>query len=494
MLNLNTTYIFDGTKDHDPYGLSPEERRKSTLVLGKPGSGKTQVLLNMAIQDARRGAGFAFLDPQGSAIANLLEHIPRSRVNSVILWAPGRNQRFPIGLNLIPPVPKDKRHLVASNITQVFATYWKDFWGPQSEQLLKQGILAQLELRQGTILGVYAMLLSDDYRAHVITQIKDRFVKTFWEKFNEWEFKKQRDAAAPLENKLEAFLGHPVRNIVGQVKSKMDIAYALDHNRIILVDLSRAHLGAENANLLGSLFLTMSSFAAMERQGRPEDTLSDFGIYIDGCHQFSPNSIASLLTDARPYRVHLNLASHSVAQLAPALHNVIFTVGTILAFRVNAVDAACLEAEFAPVNEKFTGTKREFLTLKEFQICGSMDGVLLTEWALDQLGRLYPEIYIGRSESIRSQSRTRFGESRSRVERRISRWTKRWLEQKDDSNQTQKPRTRKKTPTAQASNAGPRSSESSKLSTTLDAGRREKPLALSRRARTQTKITPMVLD
>src|ERR687895_442807 len=57
--------------------------------------------------------------------------------------------------------------LVASNITQVFASYWKDFWGPQSEQLLKQGILAQLELGQGTILGVYAMLLSHTYRAHV---------------------------------------------------------------------------------------------------------------------------------------------------------------------------------------------------------------------------------------------------------------------------------------------------------------------------------------
>jgi hypothetical protein len=207
-------------------------------------------------------------------------------------------------LNVIGNVAPDDRHLVASGIVSAFKGIWRDSWGPRLEYILYNAVSALLDCRNATLLGVNRLLTDDAYRAKVVRQIKDPFIRAFWaEEYENYDERFKREAIAPIQNKLGQFLLNPVvRNILGQVKAKVNIRFVMDNGRLFIANLSKGQLGHDKANLLGSLLVTQFQLGAMARANQPEDERRDFYLFIDEFQNFSTDAFASILAEARKYR------------------------------------------------------------------------------------------------------------------------------------------------------------------------------------------------
>src|SRR5208283_2523993 len=260
-----------------PFGISLPDSRQHIYVIGKTGSGKTTLLRNLLIQHIALGHGVGLIDPHGDLAEELLHHIPPWRADHLVYFNPG-DLEFPIGLNVIGNVAPDNRHLVASGIVGAFKGIWRDSWGPRLEYILYNAVSALLECRNQTLLGVNRLLTDDHYREKVIRQITDPFIRAFWaEEFASYDERFKREAIAPIQNKIGQFLLNPVvRNILGQVKKKVDIPFVMDHGRLFIANLSKGQLGHDKANLLGSLLVTQFQLGAMARANRPETERRDF--------------------------------------------------------------------------------------------------------------------------------------------------------------------------------------------------------------------------
>src|SRR5207302_6120830 len=289
-----------------------------------------------------------FIDPHGDPAEELFNHIPPWRADHLCYFNPG-DLDFPIGLNLLANVAPDDRHLVASGIVSAFKGIWRDSWWPRLEYILYNAVSALLDCRNATLLGVNRMLIDDRFRAKVIRQIKDPFIRAFWaEEYEGYDERFKREAIAPIQNKIGQFLLNPVvRNILGQVKTKVSIPFVMDHERLFIANLSKGNLGHEKANLLGSLLTTQFQLAAMARSHQKEHERKDFFLFIDEFQNFSTDAFASILAEARKYRSSLILSHQYIDQLPLPIRQAVFgNVGTLIAFRVGYTDAEVLEKEF----------------------------------------------------------------------------------------------------------------------------------------------------
>src|SRR5436189_2893021 len=180
---MNSDSIILGTRESwgDPvlFDLSPADHRHHVYVIGKTGSGKTTLLRNMLVQHLAAGHGVGLIDPHGDLAEELLHHIPQRRADHLCYFNPG-DLDFPVGLNLLANVTRDERHLVASGIVGAFKSIWRDSWGPRLEYILYNAIAALLDCQNTTLLGVNRLLTDDTYRAWVVRQIKDPFIREFW--------------------------------------------------------------------------------------------------------------------------------------------------------------------------------------------------------------------------------------------------------------------------------------------------------------------------
>src|SRR6185503_11678280 len=151
-------------------------------------------------------------------------------------------------------------------------------WGPRMEYILYNAIVALLDCANTTLLGVNRLLTDDTYRAWVVRQIKDPFIRDFWaEEFASYDDRFRREAIAPIQNKLGQFLLNPVvRNILGQVRSKVSFPFIMDNERVFIANLAKGKLGHDKANLLGCLLTTQFQLAAMARTSQPESERRDF--------------------------------------------------------------------------------------------------------------------------------------------------------------------------------------------------------------------------
>jgi hypothetical protein len=302
----------------------------------------------MIVQHIALGHGVGLIDPHGDLAEEVLNHIPPRRADHLCYFNPG-DLEYPIGFNLLANVPEDDRHLVASGIVSAFKSIWHDSWGPRMEYILYNAISALLDCQNVTLLGVNRMLTDEKYRAWVIRQIKDPFIRAYWvEEYAGYDSRFQREAIAPIQNKLGQFLMNPViRNILGQVRNKVDIPFVMDNGRLFIANLSKGRLGHEKANLLGSLLTTQFQLAAMTRANQPEALRRDFYLLIDEFQNFSTDAFASILSEARKYRLCLTLSHQYIDQLSLPVRQAVFgNVGTLIAFRVGNTDAEVLEKEF----------------------------------------------------------------------------------------------------------------------------------------------------
>jgi Helicase HerA, central domain len=350
---MNDESIMIGTEEiwgnTVPFGISLPDLRQHIYVIGKTGSGKTTLLRNMILQHIELGHGVGLIDPHGDLAEDLLNHLPRWRTDHLVYFNPS-DLEFPVALNLLANVPKDERHLVASGIVGAFKSIWPESWGPRMEYILYNAIAALLDCQNISLLGVNRMLTDESYRAWVIRQIKDPFIKEFWEhEFAGYDERFKREAIAPIQNKLGQFMLNPViRNILGQVKCKVSFPFIMDNQRLFIANLSKGKIGHDKANLLGSLLTTQFQLASMRRAGQPEDERRDFYLFIDEFQNFTTDSFAAILAEARKYRLCLTLSHQYVDQIPLPVRQAVFgNVGTLFSFRVGNADAEVLQKEFA---------------------------------------------------------------------------------------------------------------------------------------------------
>jgi hypothetical protein len=374
----------------------------------------------LIIQHIQAGDGVGLIDPHGDLAEELLNHIPPKRADHLVYFNPG-DLEFPIGLNVLANVPPDDRHLVASGIVGAFKGIWRESWGPRLEYILYNAVSALLDCRNATLLGVNRMLTDGAFRAKVVRQIKDPFIKAFWaEEYENYDERFQREAIAPIQNKIGQFLLNPVvRNILGQVKSKVRIPFIMDNQRLFIANLSKGNLGHEKANLLGSLIVTQFQLAAMSRSNRPEAERRDFYLFIDEFQNFSTDAFASILAEARKYRLCLTLSHQYIDQLPLSIRQAVFgNVGTLMSFRVGHTDAEILEKEFGS-----TIPANVIVDLDRYEAVVKLleDGTNREPFRAKTLPPM--ENRIGRKQKLIALSRERFAMKRVIVEEKIKRWT-----------------------------------------------------------------------
>ena len=409
-----------GWESSQPFGLGREDARQHVYVIGKTGVGKTTLLKNLIIQHIARGDGVGLIDPHGDLAEELLNHIPPFRADHLCYFNPG-DLEFPIGLNLLANVPKDDRHLVASGIVGAFKSIWRDSWGPRLEYILYNAIAALLDCPNTTLLGVNRLLTDDNYRAWVVRQVKDPFIRDYWAtEFASYDDRFRREAIAPIQNKLGQFLLNPViRNILGQVKCKVSFPFIMDNQRLFIANLSKGKLGHDKANLLGSLLVTQFQLAAMARANQSEESRRDFYLFIDEFQNFSTDAFTAILAEARKYRLCLTLSHQYVDQLSLPVRQAVFgNVGTLIAYRIGSTDAEVLRQEFG---KEFAAEQLVDLDRYEMVVKLMENGVNKTPFRARSLRGV--EKHVGRGEKLIARSRERFATLRQRIERQLNRWT-----------------------------------------------------------------------
>ncbi len=403
------------------FGIKTDDRRRHMYVIGKTGMGKTNLLENLAIQDIQKGHGIAFIDPHGDTAEKLIKAIPSNRINDVIYFNPA-DQAFPIAFNVMEKVDPEFRHLVASGLVGVFKKIWADSWGPRLEYILRNAILGLLEYPGSTLLGVTRILVDKSYRERVVEKITDPVVRSFWvDEFTQWNDRVLQEVISPIQNKVGQFLSSAlIRNIVGQTVSSFDVRKLMDERKILIMNLSKGRLGEDNSALLGAMMITKIQLAAMGRVDIPEETRADFYLYVDEFQNFATESFANILSEARKYHLNLILANQYVTQIDEKVRDAIFgNAGSIISFRVGAMDAEFLEKEFEPVF-----MMNDIVNLPKFQIYLKLmiDGIAGDAFSATTLPPIALED-AGNDEKVIAVSRERYSGSKEEVEEKIRRWS-----------------------------------------------------------------------
>ena len=403
------------------FGIKVDDRRRHMYVIGKSGMGKSTLLENMIIQDINKGRGLAVVDPHGDLAEKIIRYIPDRRVEEVVYFNPA-DAEYPIAFNVVEQVEPHLRHLVASGLIGVFQKLWADSWGPRLEYILRNAILAVLDYPDSTLLAITRMLSDKNFRKRVVEKIQDPVVKAFWvNEFSSYNDKFASEAVAPIQNKVGQFLSSSlIRNIVGQIRSSIDLREIMDEGKILIMNLSKGRIGEDNSALLGSMMITKLQLAAMSRVDTPEEERRDFYLYVDEFQNFATDSFANILSEARKYHLSLVLAHQYIEQLTDSVRAAVFgNVGTLVVFRVGATDAEFLAKEFLPLfNEEDLVNIPKF----NFYIKLMIDGLTSDPFSARTLPPLSQNEQTNNAERVIDYTRSHYASRRDVVEEEIMRW------------------------------------------------------------------------
>lgn len=405
------------------FGIKKDDRRRHVYIIGKTGMGKTTMIENMIAQDIAAGNGVAFVDPHGDSVEKILNYIPSERINDIVYFNPA-DLDFPIAFNPLESVDPKYKHLVASGLMGVFTKMWANVWSARMEYILNNTILALLDTPGNTMLGIARMLVDKKFRKKIVDNIRDPVVKSFWvDEFANYNDRYRSEAIAPIQNKVGQFLSSAIiRNIVGQPKSSIDLRELMDNKKILLLNLAKGRIGEDNSALLGAMFITKLQLAAMSRVDVLEEEREDFYLYVDEFQNFATESFATILSEARKYRLNLIIAHQYIGQLvtkeSTRIRDAVFgNVGTMIIFRIGATDAEALESEFDPIF-----TPNDLVNLTKFHIYLKLmiNGVASQPFSAVTMPPL--EEKTGNVEKVINVSRERYGSRREQIEEKITRW------------------------------------------------------------------------
>jgi len=337
--------------------IKPIDRRRHTYIIGTTGVGKTNLMASMAIQDIENGEGVCVVDPHGDLIQDVLARIPESRMHDVIVFSPADLDR-PMGLNMLEAHTPQERDAAAQEMVAIFMKLFPpEMIGPMFEHNMRNAMLTLMEDEEspGTIADIPRLFTDKVFQQYKVSKVKDPVVRAFWEK----EMAKTSDfhkseMLGYLISKVGRFVENSMmRNIIGQSKSAFNFRKIMDEKKILLVNLSKGQVGEVNAFLLGLIVVSKLQMAALSRSDVPEDQRQDFYLYIDEFQNFITDSIATILSEARKYKLNLTMAHQYMSQLAQnndtkVRDAILGNVGTMAAFRIGVEDAEILEKQFAP--------------------------------------------------------------------------------------------------------------------------------------------------
>jgi hypothetical protein len=396
-----------------PVHLSDEDRLHHLAVLGKSGMGKSTLLKSMISQDLAAGHGLALVEPHGDLSEEILDLIPRQRIDDVIYLNPG-DLDWPVAFNPLDAVAESERHLVAGGVVSIFTHLWPDFWGPRSDWIVRNVLYTLFDNPGSTLLDLTRIFADENYRRRLIGNVRSREVLDFWNgEYAAWPAAHRQEAIAPLQNKAGEFRLTPlVRNILGQRKNRFNLREAMDQGKIVIANFSKAHLGEDLSAFLGSLFLTRLLLAGLSRGDTPPETRRAFFVYIDELGSFgAERAVGSMLSELRKFAIGVVTCQQFLSQLDSRLRAALFgNASTVLTFRTSAEDAEYLEKEFRPA------TADELANLDRFHIYAKMSiqGVTKTPFPAVTL----PPPHVARSyrSEIIRRSRERYARPRALVE------------------------------------------------------------------------------
>lgn len=347
--------LYRGVKT-DVWMKGPDRQRHMYLI-GKSGSGKTETLAHMIVQDIRLGHGVAVVDPHGDLIEQILGNIPKDRIDDVVVFNPADTER-PMGLNMLEARDPSQKDMAAQEMISIFYKLFPpEMIGPMFEHTMRNMMLTLMSdiENPGTIAEIPRLITDPDYQKAWVAKVKDPVVLAYWEKevANTSDFHKS-EMFGYLISKVGRFVENELmRNIIGQAHSSFDFRNIMDNQKIMLVNLSKGKIGDVNADLLGMIVVTKLQMAALSRADMPEQDRKDFFLYIDEFQNFVTDSIATILSEARKYRLNLIIAHQYIGQLVKnndtKIKDAVFgNVGTMFTSRIGPEDVETLAKVYAP--------------------------------------------------------------------------------------------------------------------------------------------------
>ncbi len=350
--------------------MAREDRLRHFYTVGQTGTGKTTLLKNMIAQDIQSGDGVCMIDPHGSDIQDVLSIVPPERYEDVIYFDPAYTAR-PMGLNMLEYDARfpEQKTFVVNEMLSIFNKLFdmKVAGGPMFEQYFRNSVMLVLEdpTSGNTLLDVSRVLASKSFRDLKIANCKNPIVVQFWK-----EIAEKAGGESSLANivpyitsKFDVFLQNDImRPVVAQEKSSFNFREIMDQKKILLVNLSKGRLGDINANLIGLILVGKILMAALSRVDSLGTELPPFYLYIDEFQNITTDSISTILSEARKYKLSINIAHQFIKQLDEKIKDSVFgNVGSMAIFRVGSEDAEFLEKQLAPVF-----TARDIMNIDNF--------------------------------------------------------------------------------------------------------------------------------
>jgi hypothetical protein len=413
--------VFRGVKK--PIRLDIGDRQRHMYVVGQTGVGKSVFLENLAFQDMLNGNGFAFVDPHGDTAEKLLSMVPRERTEDLIYFSPAEMD-YPMGLNLFEFQNEDQKDfLIQEALNMLYKLYdpqHQGIMGPRYEHLFRNAALTVMaDPAGGTFIDIPKLFRDPTYVKQKLQYVKDLSVLEFWQKEMPQSQRSNEfgEVVSWFVSKFGAFVSNEMmRNIIGQNKSAFNLRDVMDNKKILLVNLSKGRLGDLNAKLLGMIFVMKFQAAAMSRANIPEDQRVDFSLYVDEFQNFSTDSFATIMSEARKYHLNLIVANQFTTQLTPEIRDAVFgNMGTIVSFRIGQNDVESITKYFQP-----TFDADDLLRVPNYNtvmrtLIGGVPTQPFSMATLPPLGSPNPKL----ADALKQLSAVKFGRARAGVETEI---------------------------------------------------------------------------
>ena len=402
--------------------ISEEDRRRHLYVIGQTGTGKTVLLENLALQDMLDGRGFAFIDPHGDAVERLVSMVPKERTEDIIYFSPA-DMDYPLGLNLFEfTSPDQKDFLIQEAINMLYKLYdpgHTGIIGPRYESWFRNAALTLMSDPEGaSFIDIPKLFTDNRYARQKQKHVTDPIVREFWEgemaKTSDYH---KSEVLGWFVSKFGAFQSNEMmRNIIGQTKSSINLREVMDEGKILLVNLSKGRTGELNSKLLGMVFVMKFQAAAMSRAAVPEEHRRDFSLYVDEFQNFSTDSFATILSEARKYHLNLIVANQFITQLSEDIRDAVFgNVGSVVSLRTGANDADFLVKQFSPTFDQEDLVKLpNYNAVVRLMIAG-VPSQPFSMATIPPLGHPNPQL----GQALKRLSAAKFGRPRAVVEKEI---------------------------------------------------------------------------
>ncbi len=413
--------IFRGVKT--PVWIKKADRQRHMYIMGKSGAGKSELIAKLAVQDIRKGRGVAVIDPHGDLVDQILAHVPPERVDDVIYFCPADTER-PLGLNMLEARDESQKDMAAQEMVAMFyKMFGAEMIGPMFEHTMRNVMLTLMADAEhpGTIAEIPRMLTDDAFANEWVAKLKDPVVRAFWEKeMAKTSDNQKSEMLGYLISKVGRFVENEMmRNIIGQSHSSFDFRRVMDEQKILLVNLSKGRTGDVNAELLGLIMVSKLQMAALGRADMPEQDRKDFYLYIDEFQNFITDSIATILSEARKYRLCLIIAHQYIGQLVKnndtKIKDAVFgNVGTVMVGRIGPEDVDVFEKIYAPTFGGYDLMNSDRATWYTKMIIDNAQQKPFT-LTFDMIGKGDAAF----AENLKQLSRLRYGRDRELVEAEI---------------------------------------------------------------------------